>query len=40
VEYFVWFQRGAPPLDEDALRTAIEEGPQLPIHSAAQTPPC
>jgi 23S rRNA (cytidine1920-2'-O)/16S rRNA (cytidine1409-2'-O)-methyltransferase len=28
VEYFVWFRRGAPPLDEDMLRTAIEEGPQ------------
>jgi 23S rRNA (cytidine1920-2'-O)/16S rRNA (cytidine1409-2'-O)-methyltransferase len=30
VEYFVWFRRGAPPLDEAALRHAIESGPQLP----------
>ena len=29
VEYFVWFQRGAPPLDDDMLRQAIESGPQL-----------
>jgi 23S rRNA (cytidine1920-2'-O)/16S rRNA (cytidine1409-2'-O)-methyltransferase len=29
VEYFVWFRRGAPPLDETALRQAIESGPQL-----------
>jgi NAD+ kinase len=29
VEYFVWFQRGAPALDEDLLRGAIESGPQL-----------
>jgi 23S rRNA (cytidine1920-2'-O)/16S rRNA (cytidine1409-2'-O)-methyltransferase len=28
VEYFVWFRRGAPPLDEAALRAAIEAGPQ------------
>jgi 23S rRNA (cytidine1920-2'-O)/16S rRNA (cytidine1409-2'-O)-methyltransferase len=28
VEYFVWFRRGAPPLDEAALREAIEAGPQ------------
>jgi 23S rRNA (cytidine1920-2'-O)/16S rRNA (cytidine1409-2'-O)-methyltransferase len=28
VEYFVWFRRGAPPLDEEALREAIESGPQ------------
>jgi 23S rRNA (cytidine1920-2'-O)/16S rRNA (cytidine1409-2'-O)-methyltransferase len=28
VEYFTWFRRGAPPLDEDALRQAIESGPQ------------
>jgi 23S rRNA (cytidine1920-2'-O)/16S rRNA (cytidine1409-2'-O)-methyltransferase len=28
VEYFVWFARGAPPLDEAALRAAIEAGPQ------------
>jgi 23S rRNA (cytidine1920-2'-O)/16S rRNA (cytidine1409-2'-O)-methyltransferase len=31
VEYFVWFRRGAPPLDETALRQAIESGPQLTI---------
>jgi 23S rRNA (cytidine1920-2'-O)/16S rRNA (cytidine1409-2'-O)-methyltransferase len=28
VEYFVWFRRGAPPLDEEFLREAIESGPQ------------
>jgi len=27
VEYFVWLQRGAPPLDEDELRRAVEAGP-------------
>jgi len=27
VEYFVWLRRGAPPLDEDGLQRAIEEGP-------------
>ncbi|MGH3164420.1 MAG: SAM-dependent methyltransferase, partial [Trebonia sp.] len=28
VEYFLWLRRGGPPLDEEALRRAIEEGPQ------------
>jgi 23S rRNA (cytidine1920-2'-O)/16S rRNA (cytidine1409-2'-O)-methyltransferase len=28
VEYFVWLQRGAPPLDNDDLRAAVAEGPQ------------
>jgi len=28
VEYFVWLRRGAPPLDDDDLRHAIETGPQ------------
>jgi 23S rRNA (cytidine1920-2'-O)/16S rRNA (cytidine1409-2'-O)-methyltransferase len=28
VEYFLWLRRGAPPLSDDALRHAIEEGPQ------------
>jgi 23S rRNA (cytidine1920-2'-O)/16S rRNA (cytidine1409-2'-O)-methyltransferase len=28
VEYFVWFQRGAPALDDAALSRAIESGPQ------------
>jgi len=28
VEYFVWLTRGAPPLDEDDLRTAVTKGPQ------------
>jgi 23S rRNA (cytidine1920-2'-O)/16S rRNA (cytidine1409-2'-O)-methyltransferase len=27
VEYFVWLRRGAPPLDDEALRRAIAEGP-------------
>jgi 23S rRNA (cytidine1920-2'-O)/16S rRNA (cytidine1409-2'-O)-methyltransferase len=27
VEYFLWLRHGAPPLDPDDLRTAIEEGP-------------
>jgi 23S rRNA (cytidine1920-2'-O)/16S rRNA (cytidine1409-2'-O)-methyltransferase len=27
VEYFLWLRRGAPPLDEDDLQRAIEEGP-------------
>jgi 23S rRNA (cytidine1920-2'-O)/16S rRNA (cytidine1409-2'-O)-methyltransferase len=30
VEYFVWFRRGAPPLDDADLRRAIDSGPQLP----------
>jgi 23S rRNA (cytidine1920-2'-O)/16S rRNA (cytidine1409-2'-O)-methyltransferase len=29
VEYFLWLRRGWPPLDEEALRHAIETGPQL-----------
>jgi 23S rRNA (cytidine1920-2'-O)/16S rRNA (cytidine1409-2'-O)-methyltransferase len=28
VEYFVWLRRGAPPLEEEELSRAIEEGPQ------------
>jgi 23S rRNA (cytidine1920-2'-O)/16S rRNA (cytidine1409-2'-O)-methyltransferase len=28
VEYFVWLRRGAPPLEAEQLRRAIEEGPQ------------
>ncbi len=28
VEYFVWFRRGAPPVDEAALIHAVESGPQ------------
>jgi len=28
VEYFVWLRRGAPSLDDDDLRRAIEAGPQ------------
>ena len=28
VEYFLWLQRGAEPLDEEKLRIAIETGPQ------------
>jgi 23S rRNA (cytidine1920-2'-O)/16S rRNA (cytidine1409-2'-O)-methyltransferase len=28
VEYFVWFRRGAPALDDAELRRAIETGPQ------------
>lgn len=27
VEYFLWLRRGAPPLDDARLRTAVEEGP-------------
>ena len=27
VEYFLWLRRDAPPLDEDQLQRAIEEGP-------------
>ena len=27
VEYFVWLRRGAPPLNDDDLRRAIETGP-------------
>ncbi len=27
VEYFAWLRRGAPPLEEEELRRAIEEGP-------------
>jgi 23S rRNA (cytidine1920-2'-O)/16S rRNA (cytidine1409-2'-O)-methyltransferase len=29
VEYFAWFRRGAPPLDDADLNRAIESGPQL-----------
>jgi 23S rRNA (cytidine1920-2'-O)/16S rRNA (cytidine1409-2'-O)-methyltransferase len=28
VEYFIWLQRGAPPLDNDDLRAAVAEGPE------------
>jgi 23S rRNA (cytidine1920-2'-O)/16S rRNA (cytidine1409-2'-O)-methyltransferase len=28
VEYFVWLRRGAPPLEAEQVRRAIEEGPQ------------
>jgi 23S rRNA (cytidine1920-2'-O)/16S rRNA (cytidine1409-2'-O)-methyltransferase len=28
VEFFLWLRAGAPPLDEDALRAAVEGGPQ------------
>jgi 23S rRNA (cytidine1920-2'-O)/16S rRNA (cytidine1409-2'-O)-methyltransferase len=28
VEYFLWLRRGAPPLDPDALRAAVADGPQ------------
>jgi 23S rRNA (cytidine1920-2'-O)/16S rRNA (cytidine1409-2'-O)-methyltransferase len=28
VEYFAWFRRGAPPLDDAELNQAIEAGPQ------------
>jgi 23S rRNA (cytidine1920-2'-O)/16S rRNA (cytidine1409-2'-O)-methyltransferase len=28
VEYFIWLQRGAPPLDNDDLRAAVAGGPQ------------
>jgi 23S rRNA (cytidine1920-2'-O)/16S rRNA (cytidine1409-2'-O)-methyltransferase len=27
VEYFLWLRTGAPPLDEEQLELAIEEGP-------------
>jgi 23S rRNA (cytidine1920-2'-O)/16S rRNA (cytidine1409-2'-O)-methyltransferase len=27
VEYFLWLRTGAPPLDEEQLERAIEEGP-------------
>jgi hypothetical protein len=30
VEYFVWFRRGEPPLDDADLNQAMAEGPQLP----------
>jgi 23S rRNA (cytidine1920-2'-O)/16S rRNA (cytidine1409-2'-O)-methyltransferase len=39
VEYFVWFRRGAPPLDETALGQAIESGPQLAAISRGGRPP-
>jgi 23S rRNA (cytidine1920-2'-O)/16S rRNA (cytidine1409-2'-O)-methyltransferase len=28
VEYFLWLRRGTPPLRDDQLRRAVEEGPQ------------
>jgi len=37
VEYFVWFRRGAPALDDTELRQAIESGPQL---SSGGRPQC
>jgi 23S rRNA (cytidine1920-2'-O)/16S rRNA (cytidine1409-2'-O)-methyltransferase len=27
VEYFLWLRRGAPPLEEDHVQTALREGP-------------
>ena len=39
VEYFVWFRRGAPPLDDADLRRAIDSGPQLPPPWSASTVP-
>jgi 23S rRNA (cytidine1920-2'-O)/16S rRNA (cytidine1409-2'-O)-methyltransferase len=38
VEYFVWFRRGAPPLDDEALRQAIDSGPRLPRGHPARLP--
>ena len=28
VEYFVWFRRGADPVDPDTVRTVVSEGPR------------
>ena len=28
VEYFVWFRRGADPVDQDTVRTVVQEGPR------------
>jgi 23S rRNA (cytidine1920-2'-O)/16S rRNA (cytidine1409-2'-O)-methyltransferase len=28
VEYFVWFRRGADPIDPDTVRTVVAEGPE------------
>lgn len=28
VEYFLWLRRGCPPLDDDELQRAIDDGPQ------------
>ncbi|HEX9032909.1 MAG TPA: TlyA family RNA methyltransferase [Streptosporangiaceae bacterium] len=28
VEYFLWLRAGAPPLDDEVLRTAVAQGPQ------------
>jgi len=28
VEYFLWLRRGAPPLDDEALRAAVADGPR------------
>jgi 23S rRNA (cytidine1920-2'-O)/16S rRNA (cytidine1409-2'-O)-methyltransferase len=28
VEYFVWFRRGADPVDQDTVRTVVAEGPR------------
>ena len=38
VEYFVWFRRGAPHLDEAVLRQAIESGPQLSSGGRSSSP--
>jgi 23S rRNA (cytidine1920-2'-O)/16S rRNA (cytidine1409-2'-O)-methyltransferase len=38
VEYFVWFRRGAPALDEADLSQAIESGPRL-SSGGTQCPP-
>jgi len=39
VEYFVWFRRGAPPLDEGDLRHAIESGPRLSVRRSRPARP-
>jgi 23S rRNA (cytidine1920-2'-O)/16S rRNA (cytidine1409-2'-O)-methyltransferase len=39
VEYFVWFRRGALPLDDDVLRQAIEAGPRLSSGGTTPVPP-
>jgi hypothetical protein len=39
VEYFVWFRRGAPALDDAELRLAIEAGPQLSPGGRPPVPP-
>jgi 23S rRNA (cytidine1920-2'-O)/16S rRNA (cytidine1409-2'-O)-methyltransferase len=38
VEFFVWFRRGAPPVDADLVRAVVAAGPSGAIASAGPAP--